>query len=309
MLIRLGLIPLLISSALGSPTPPIHVRGNVFKPGKPSPTSGVYLPDTCDKVFKLAESVEDRKEAWEYTGASGYLSKLLDDGLKGWGRDFFREVKDGKIDCSVWDAETCEAAGKCPEYKPREGYYVHQSIYVLFSQFRRLFETNELSLLEGIGGDIDAVNDLFEAELPSTADAGYLFAVFIGLAVLGAGASGPHWKMGSPMTGIVGILNVASGIHQSVPEQDSLVPDPDLVEDSLVKTLRNYYDSYKTKLESTFNAIMAGDFDKLEVDDPKAFIMDTFSDGKFMSVNVANDATTILANNMKKVMVSRWPSL
>lgn len=291
MRLQAGVIPLLAS----------HVIAH--------PYSGRVLARDDKKClpFDVEHTVEERRKAWEDSGTKEWIGKFIDDkGLDGWSGKLFRETMEGKngarVNCDVLDSTTCTGAEPCQTYDPVEGFYVHQSLHSLYSQFNRMHENMQDEAIDSLTKGIDEVLSVFG---PPPEPNDWMYAIIIGSFVGAAAAAGPVWQVAAPMTAMVGVFNIAAGLAQKNKPETKL----DYADD-LRNSFGEVYSSYRQALNDTVSAIYTGDFDGIDVDDPKGFITDTvLGDGKLLDLGQTNkDMQPLLDSASLMTVIFFFPS-
>lgn len=257
--------------------------------------------ETCDMMYNTADP-RILKETWENSGAADFLDKFLTDtGVPDWTNHFFRDVFNTPggtpFDCVAPRTTQCGAARDCTAYDPHEAFFVHQSIATLYSQYNRVYEAMQDAAVEELGSGIQEIVDAFVAP---PGDSSYLFTILVGAFVSGAALAGPHWQVGAPLTGVVGALNLASGMYAASPKS------PMDYEKNLSKSLVDFYKGYRDTLDKTVGQIFGGKFDEIDTmkDDPKSWLLGTFERGKLLDQAYASEGTTALLDNVRKLIVS-----
>lgn len=286
MRLQEGLIPLLLADVFASP---LKRRED----------------DKCKIEFDVEGTIEERRNAWEDAGVEKWLSEFLDDGLEGWSARLFRETMGGggqggaRVNCDTVGSTTCEGAEPCPTYDPPEAFFVHQSLFSLYSQYNKMLVAMQSGAIHGLAGDIDKAIDLFG---PVPNDDAYIMSILIGSFVAASAMAGPVWQAAAPMTAAVGVLNIVSGVMQKG-EGDTRQD----YEKDLRGSLDEFFTAYEDNMNTTVNAIFAGNFPDVEgFGDGKEWIMDTLADGKLLDIAAANEATTPIIDNTALMIVSSF---
>ena len=302
------------SSATPSPTsepPATTTEVPTTTSSEPEPTETELTPEEkCELPFN-EEDLAVVQDTWEKSGAGTFLYDFLtENGVEDWVGNLFQEtVGDGNqggstYDCTNFPAEgSCTSPGHqlCLEYTPEEMFYVHLSIANLYSAFVTIHEDMQDSMITNLASEIKKVVEIFG---PPPPDNPFIFALLIGAFVGAAALAGPVWMIGAPMTGIVGGLNIASGIQASEEE-----PTPMDWENELESSLGDFYSGFSDTLESTIQAIFGGNFDGLEGfdSDPVDFIVEQFDGGKMLDYKLVDPAIDAWSDAVSKMIVRLLP--
>lgn len=292
-------LPFLVASASAIPFPEeLSSFGKNEKNSKAVPI--------CSQNFSTEGVVDKYKKdytnsKWQTTTAAFYLSQLTENGTKGWADKLFHDSGIGggpttsSYDCTRLSKDTCGPTVKCTDYSPNAAYFVHASMVNLNSFFTRMHEKLQDIGIWQLSGGIKEIRDTFGAP---PKDMGGLFSILIGVFVLGAGLSGPVWKVGAPLTAGVGILNLAAGADAD----DENEPD---LNDDLEKKFGKLFSNYAAALESAVKMFFSGDFSDSDDDiNGRDLIIDTFKDGTLVENGPVNDAVDDWMDNVNMVIVS-----
>lgn len=203
--------------------------------------SGLWCPEKLDdkgddmcKLNVTEDSEGNAVAVWKITQADKYLDKVLDDGIKGWTTHMFNDAGIKESYCGELNFNKCNV-GDCSDYDPKEAFFIHQSISNLNSAFEKMHEDLQDKAIESLAKGVSDIVDTF-GDVDTTSD---VFSILIGATVAGSGLAGPAWKVGAPLTFLVGMLNIASGVYSSKDYEGEL-------EDKLGKMFGDFSDSLKT---------------------------------------------------------------
>lgn len=294
-----ALVPLLAASAVDA-----LPKNVVTLP--PVPTT-LSLPeiDPCDREFNSGDA-KDSAKVWEKVGGDKYLDQLLnndDEGPKDWSNRMFRDAGVGgssggtSYDCTRLGLESCGATAKCDAYDKPQAFFVHVSITNLYSAFNRMHEALQDTAIFDLAKGIDDIIDTFTKfnDDRQSDIIGMLIGAFVG----GAALAGPFWKVGSPLTFVVGMLNLVNSMGQ-----------PDYKGD-LQHALGQMFKDYSDNLEAGVEGFFKGDFSGTDItankDKTIKLIKDAFSDGKMLDNQMVNDSVDAWIKSTKKAIVCHVP--
>lgn len=299
-----------------SPTPSLIIH--TTDGGEQSDGDQMFKPsaddeEICGMEFNEGDS-EVVADTWEGSGAETFLYEFLEEnGEEDWVGNMFRAtVADGEqggstYDCTNFPAEgscTCPGHNLCVEYTPVSMFFVHLSICHLYSALIRLHEDMQDHMIVDLANGIKEIVEVFGPP-PPPEDNSFILTLLIGGFVSGAALATKHWQVGSPMTAMVGILNIAAGMVAAGEEPET----PADFEHDLEKSLGKFYSDFAENLKDAVNAIFGGDFsafEDMEVN-PVDFITDGFAEGKMLDYKLINPAVDAWIDGAKSMIV--WHSL
>lgn len=249
----------------------------------------------CSLPFKTED---EAKDSWKESGAADFLSEYLDDnGIEDWGNNMLTDTVQGGLMGTTFDCaniEGLQSCGlpedrKCETYDPPEAYLLHISLANMMAMYHNIYETlveEQLNVIEDKSKEIEEA--FGEPEIEG------IFPILIGAFVMGAAAAGPHWQIGAPLGAGIGLLNLAAGLTAQAEDTT----------DNLKSTMRDTYREVRKNLKTAAEAVSNGDFDGLDVDDPKQYIMDAFDEGQMIHVKQKNTSTQKYLDSFTELLVS-----
>lgn len=166
---------------------------------------------TSDDTTTIEEAGAIVSNTWDVSGAGDYLDEgLQTNGTAAWMLTFFEttvgcgDTPGGSVfDCTDIEVSTCDAPRECSTYCPREAFFIHQSIHLFFTLYKRFHEriidyalVTSLKSLDEIAdafaapdGELDALYSILGGALTTLAGVGVFVGDF-GLDTLGAASDG-----------------------------------------------------------------------------------------------------------------------
>lgn len=214
------LLPVLLATSAAALPGRKYVREESTPTGSaPEPTEVYDDPDDiCSLEWNEGDATIAR-DTWIKSGAQDFLYDFIEEhGEKDWVSNLFRETVGGgsqggsTYDCTNFPTEgSCTSPGHelCVEYDPPAMFFVHIAISNLYSSFVKLHEALQDSMIEDLATDIKEIVELYG---PPPEEEDGMFALLIGAFVGAAALAGKTWQFAAPMTGMVSLTNIASGV-------------------------------------------------------------------------------------------------
>lgn len=194
---------------------------------------------------------------WVDSGASALLSKLLQYDPVDWSDRFFEQTVAGgdqngsTFDCSTFpDDSACTGPGPTPytAYTLNEAFFIHQSMSNLYGAFTDMYSHLTTQAIIDVGAFATQLTNMYGPP-PKDNALSLLLPLLIGVAVFGTIPA----EISAFSATLVGVLNVAAGIANTIPASD-----PESFKGDLQDAVTTAFNTLSTGLEQTVTGLFSG---------------------------------------------------
>ena len=263
---------------------------NTYRPRNVGLEKRLSNEEKCKLTFETTD-LDVVAKTWKDSGADAFLTAwILKYGASDWDSEIIRTMVSGgeggsTIDCQNFPVDNaCRPPnpGSCKTFIHPEMFFIQESMGNLYGMFSGMHEDLQDYVIEQLASGIKDV----VADFASPKANNQVMTMLIGAFVTAAGAAGPFWVAGAPLTFAVGIFNFIAGAINSKP------PDLD-ANGTLEKQLGDVFERAKNELQSAiigfFSGVM-GDTILLGPQFGGLKVTNVFSDGKFLSSKITDAA-------------------